>query len=483
MPTKKPIKKRTDPIMTAIDSTSIIKAFHKKKDHTYTIRQLCKELHAKEYTSQKNIKQIVSDLVYAKKLDKIDKERYLLSSASTYVVGTVDYVRAEYVYIVLPGDEKDVIVKKHNLGVALDKDLVKVRLLPNKGRKSRQEGKVVEIIERSKVPIIGRLIKQDGVLSVSVDQRRLSYQVLVKESELNGAQENDKVVVQLSNDVKSGNALKGRITKVLGQTGIHEVEMHAIMTEFGLEAHFPEQVMLAAKATPTAITKEEVAKRRDLRKYLTFTIDPADAKDFDDAISYQQLSNGNYEVGIHIADVSHYVTPGSTIDEEAYNRNTSVYLVDRTIPMLPENLSNQLCSLNPYEDKLTFSAVFELNPKGVIKREWFGETVIHSGKRFTYEEAQQIITSSEGDFALPLTQLNNLAKQLRAARCQAGAINFETKEVKFRLDESGKPLEVITKVREDAHKLVEEFMLLANKCVASHVAQLNKKINKKKAQL
>jgi len=253
--------------------------------------------------------------------------------------------------------------------------------------------------------------------------------------------------------------------------------MHAIVLEFGLALEFPEKVMAQAEKLPDDLTDEEFARRRDMRKVNTFTIDPDDAKDFDDALSVERLPNGNYEVGIHIADVSHYVKTGTLLDKEAYRRATSVYLVDRTIPMLPERLSNQLCSLRPHETKLTFSAVFELEESGKMVAEWFGRTVTYSDRRFTYEEAQEVIESGQGDFAQELTLLNNMALNMRAERYRKGAINFETQEVKFVLDEAGKPVEVIPKTRKDAHKLIEEFMLLANMQVATFI--YNKKTRNK----
>ena len=471
---KKNIRK-TNKVTTQVDKKHVIHLFRTKKGHSYTMRQLYRELDVHTSAAKKHIEQLVATLCNNKKLEKRDKGGYILASAATYVVGRVDYVRAEYAYIILPEYEKDVIVKRHNLASALDKDLVKVGLFDHNGRKNRIEGKVVEIIERSKTPIIGRLIKKEGGWAVLVDQKRVTFQVWVKPENLNEAVADDKVVIRLTNDLQMGRYLWGSITKVLGQTGIHEVEIHAIMAEFGLEEHFPSEVLAAAQSISATITIAEIKKRRDLRAIPTFTIDPIDAKDFDDAISYQVLSNGNYQIGIHIADVTHYVQPDTIIDQEAYHRNTSVYLIDRTIPMLPENLSNQLCSLNPYEDKLTFSAIFELNTEGVIQDEWFGETVIHSDKRFSYEEAQEVIDTQQGDFVVPLTQLNKLAKKIGKQRFQAGAINIETKELKFELDEEGKPLQVVTKVRGDTHKLVEEFMLLANKRVASYAAKLAKK--------
>jgi ribonuclease R len=378
---------------------------------------------------------------------------------------------------VVPDQAKDVLVFQRNLLSALDKDLVKVQLLPA-GRRKRPEGIVVEILERNTAPIIGRVVVSGNLPKAIVDQKRMSYEVFLKGENVSNLQVNDKVVIELTSFLGENNQLTGIVVQQLGQAGIHEVEMHAIMAEFGLKDTFSANILESIKNIPTAITAEEIVKRRDLRTIPTFTIDPADAQDFDDALSYQKLDNGFHQVGIHIADVSHYVLPDTLLDEEAYTRNTSVYLVDRCIPMLPELLSNELCSLRPHEDKLTFSAIFELDEEGKVHKKWFGETVIHSNKRFSYEEAQTIIDAQVDDFYPALAQLNKLAKQLREERIQKGAINFETRELVFELDENGKPLQVMPKVRKDTHKLIEEFMLLANKEVATYVAKLKPKQEK-----
>jgi ribonuclease R len=262
--------------------------------------------------------------------------------------------------------------------------------------------------------------------------------------------------------------------EILGKTGENEAEIHSIMAEFDLPFRFPEHVLRESEKIEETIPAEEIKKRKDFRKVLTFTIDPEDAKDFDDAISFRELENGRYEVGVHIADVTHYVQPGTALDVDAFDRATSVYLVDRTVPMLPEKLSNALCSLRPHEDKLTFAAVFEIDNKGKIYSEWFGRTIIHSDHRFTYEGAQEVIESGKGKLAKEIKILNDLAIKLRKERFGNGAVNFETSEVKFKLDEKGKPLAVVPKVRKDAHKLIEEFMLLANKAVATFVFKMKK---------
>jgi ribonuclease R len=391
-----------------------------------------------------------------------------------HVIGLVDHVNPAYAYIV-PTEEAqgDIWVQQEDLLGALDKDLVKVVVLQQAKERKRAVGRVVEIVARNQAPIVGRLDRFGKHAFVVPDGRRMHYDIFIREKDLKGAKHNDKVTVKITGWPSGDKNPTGTIQEVLGQAGVHEVEIHAIMAEFGLSAHFPSQVAAEAEAIPDTISEQELARRRDFRSIVTLTIDPEDAKDFDDALSLSILPNGHYEVGIHIADASYYVKEGSLLDQEALERGTSVYLVDRTIPMLPEKLSNELCSLNPHEDRLAFSAVFELDGQGKIQKEWLGETVIHSNKRFTYEEAQQVITQQQGDFCEELTILNQLAKQLRTERFKQGAINFETVEVKFQLDAQGKPLRVVPKIWQDTHKLVEEFMLLANMRVATRVSEMH----------
>ncbi len=391
-----------------------------------------------------------------------------------YIIGQVDHVSPAYAYIVSQEVQEDVWVRQEDLLGALDKDTVKVVLLQQASGKKRSVGRVVEIIARSKAPIVGRLERHGKAFFVIPDGRRMHYDILVTGKELKRAKHNDKVIVKITSWPNGNKNPTGVVQKVLGQAGVHEVEMHAIMAEFGLVASFPRAAMAEMQAIPATIPAHEIIRRKDLRAVPTFTIDPEDAKDFDDALSLRRLPNGHYEVGIHIADASYYVKEGGALDDEALERGTSVYLVDRTIPMLPEKLSNELCSLNPHEDKLTFSIVLELDRQGRVQKEWLGETIIYSNKRFTYEEAQQVITQQQGDFHEELVLLNQLAKQLRTERFRQGAISFETVEVKFQLDAQGKPLRVVPKVWQDTHKLVEEFMLLANTRVATRVSAMQK---------
>jgi ribonuclease R len=399
------------------------------------------------------------------------------------IVGTVDHVNSRFAFVVIGEDRPDIWVKTEDLNGAVDGDQVLVNVFHTKsssnhskrGNEKRLEGEVVEIVHRKREEFVGKLQLSPRFGFVIPDGKKIHFDIFVYNENLNGAVNGDKVAVKILDWPKPGKNPVGKITKVLGQAGENDTEMNAIMMEFGLPTDFPEEVEAEAEAISDVIAKEEIKLRKDFRKITTFTIDPEDAKDFDDALSLQKLPNGNWEVGVHIADVTHYVTPGTALEKEAFIRATSVYLVDRCVPMLPEKLSNGLCSLRPHEDKLTFSAVFELDENAEIQKEWFGRTIIHSDRRFSYEEVQEIIEKGEGEFSDEIKVLNALAYKLRDAKFKNGAIGFETAEVKFKLDDRGVPLAVIPKVRKDAHRLIEDFMLLANKRVAEFVYHKNRK--------
>ncbi|MCC2545744.1 ribonuclease R [Hymenobacter sp. BT175] len=394
------------------------------------------------------------------------------SSGPDTIVGTVSLATGQFAFVVSEESETDVRVFTDKLKFALHGDTVRVRLRGT--RDGRPVGDVVEVIKREREEIVGKLTVQNaGFGFVSPDHRKMYFDVFVPYAGLNGARDGEKVLVHITEWPEDASRQPvGEITRSFGPAGENEAEINAIMAEFGLPFEFPADVEEESEAIPDRITPEEIARRRDFRDITTFTIDPADAKDFDDALSIRQLENGHWEIGVHIADVTHYVRPGSMLEKEAKFRATSVYLVDRVIPMLPERLSNGLCSLRPNEDKLTFSAVFELDENGKLYESWFGKTVIHSDRRFAYGEAQERIESGEGDYAGEINLLNRIAKKLCAARFRNGAIGFETQEVKFHLDENGKPTGVYVKERQDAHKLIEEFMLLANRKVADFVFRL-----------
>ena len=424
---------------------------------------------------------LVGELTDEGRLMRLADGTYKANADANTSLGTVEHVNEKFAYVtperkigVARDKEDDVWVSADDMGGAIDGDKVKLIKFSDGGRRSgrRQEGKIVQIVERGRTELVGTIDVWAKYAYVQPDHKRVYEEVYIPGDKIGGARQGEKVIVRLTKypeDLSGKNTLEGEVITVLGMAGQNNTEMHAILAEFGLPNDFPTDVEADAERIPTTIPKAEIAKRRDFRPIATFTIDPIDAKDFDDALSIEYLDNGNYEIGVHIADVTHYVRPGSALEEEAYKRATSVYLVDRVVPMLPEKLSNGLCSLRPNEDKLTFSAVFELTPDARIVKDWFGRTVIHSDRRFAYEEAQEIMDMGAGDYVKELRLMNGLAHKLRAERFRNGAINFETPEVKFQLDENGIPIAVRPKIRKDAHKLIEEFMLLANKLVAEFV--------------
>ncbi len=390
--------------------------------------------------------------------------------------GYVDMTRSGAAYIVCERkDHNDIFVAPRNLNTAMHGDRVKVLYWHRRGRFGKPEGKVIKVLQRASEQFIGTLYRIGHRYLVVPEQESIPFDIAVAPEDLNGAKERDLVVVKIKNwENKAIPVPRGTIVHILSGLSLNELIMQSIFVNNGFELNFPEDVLQEAEAIDGNIREEEIQARRDMRTVTTFTIDPEDAKDFDDALSFRELDNGHVEVGIHIADVSHYVQPGSALDKEAGKRSTSVYLVDRVLPMLPERLSNELCSLRPNEDKLTFSAVFELDKKGKIHKQWFGRTVIHSNRRFSYEQAQQVIDSGKGQFVKELRKLNELAKLLRKTRFRKGAINFDTEEVRFRLNEEGVPQEAYVKVRLDAHMLIEEFMLLANRSVATYISRKGK---------
>ena len=444
----------------------------------YQIKQILKGLGIRDAKSKGIVSEVIFKLEDTGKIKKLRNGSFMVEGEQKTISGTVDNVNARFAYVVPDGteDQDDIWVAKNDLLGAFDDDKVKVVLKPTKHGKSR-EGKVVEILERNREDFVGRVEMSTRFAFIIPDFKKVHHDIYVHHDKLNGAKHNDKVIVKITSWPERDKKPEGEVTRILGKAGEHNAEIHSIIAEFGLPLEFPENVEQDAETISDKITAKEIKKRKDFRYVTTFTIDPEDAKDFDDALSLRQLENGNWEIGIHIADVTHYVDPKSDLEEEAVERATSVYLVDRTIPMLPERLSNGLCSLRPEEEKLTFSAVFELDNQANIKSQWFGRTIIYSDRRFTYEEAQERLETGEGDFHKEINQLNSLARVLRKKRFQNGAVNFETVEVKFKLDEKGTPLGVVPKERKEAHMLIEEFMLLANKKVAEFIYNKNKEAN------
>ena len=406
-------------------------------------------------------------------IQEVERGRYKAITLNKYVTGTIDRNNNGKTHLIPDDGGEKIFIADRNLGHAMKND--KVRVLVYAKRSGRQtEGEVVEIIERNRTTFVGVMNIVGGVSFVVVDNRLLSNDIYIPHNKLNGAKDGQKVFVKMTDWPEKAKNPFGEVIDVLGEVGENNTEMHAILAEYGLPYSYPEELTALAEQIDVTISDDEIKRREDCRSTTTFTIDPVDAKDFDDALSYKQLDNGNVEIGVHIADVSHYVTPHSPIDKEAFDRATSVYLVDRTIPMLPEKLCNMVCSLRPNEDKLTYSVLFEMNEKAEVVNYRITKAIICSNRRFTYEEAQQVIETEQGDFCEELLAMNALAVQLRANRFKSGAISFERSEVRFQIDEQGKPLSVYFKEAKEANKLVEEFMLLANRTVAEHIGKVKK---------
>jgi len=444
---------------------SLIKEYPSR---TFSEKQIIRKLNIKQKHLKNNVDSILLTLLREDKIQLTDEGRFCVIKSGNEITGKVDYVNQRFAFIISDEIEEDVLVRTEDLKTALDDDLVKVRIFSVK-KDGRPIGAVSEIVKRFRMEFVGRIEVHNNYAFVIPDFKKMHHDIFIRVEGIKKAKNNDKVIARIINWKEGDKNPLGEVIKILGPAGNNDAEIHSIMAEFGLPFDFEKRILEQSEKISGRITANEIKKRKDFRKITTLTIDPEDAKDFDDAISLQILENGNYELGVHIADVTHYVNSGSEIDQEAYGRATSVYLVDRTIPMLPERLSNELCSLRPREDKLTFSAVFELDHGANIKKQWFGRTIIHSNRRFTYDEAQERLDTYNGDFSKELNVLNDLARKLRTDRYNHGSINFETTEVKFELSDDGKPLAIVPKVRKDAHKLVEEFMLLANKKVAEFI--------------
>ncbi len=430
-------------------------------------KQVSSKLNISDHSQKQLITIILSDLREKGMALEPERGKFVWKEKSRSIIGRLDRISSGAGYLVSEDTEEDVFISEANMGTALHGDTVKVKLIGGSRRK-RGEGRVVEVIKRAKEEVVGTLQLSEKYGFLVPDNLKFGSDIFIPHNALKGAKDGDKAVVKITQYPKGDNPV-GEVLRVLGKAGDHNTEIHAILEEFGLPYEFPNDVLKASDNISKAISSAEVSKRRDLRQTTTFTIDPFDAKDFDDALSIKETGAGKFEIGIHIADVTHFVTEGSIIDKEAFLRATSVYLVDRTVPMLPEVLSNDLCSLKPHEDKLCFSAIFEMDLSGKIYSEWFGRTVIHSDRRFTYEEAQEILESGTGDFAEELKTLNDISKALRKDRFKKGSIGFEKVEVKFKLSKEGKPEGVFFKVMKDSNHLIEDFMLLANRRVAAFV--------------
>lgn len=451
----------------------ILGVCYREPERTFNQSQLEKALSLNDPSSKQLISVAIEELIYDGYLLQKERGKYQLKAKTGYVVGKVDMTQKGYAFIVSEEMDDDIFVSAPNLNRALNGDKVRVYLHAMSKRK-QPEGEVVEIIERAKTNFVGIMSMSKNFAFLSPTSKS-NFDIFIPKNKLNGAKHGQKAVARITDWPAHAKNPFGEILDVLGDVGHNDTEMHAILAEYDLPYKFPDNVNQAAEKIPVEISEEEYARRLDFRQVPTFTIDPGDAKDYDDALSVRQLENGNWEVGVHIADVSHYVQPNSIIETEAYDRATSVYLVDRVVPMLPEKLSNGVCSLSPHQDKLCFAAVFELDDDAHIKKHWIGRTVIYSDRRFAYEEAQEIIETGEGDMKDQILILHKLAQKLKSKRFQTGAIAFDRAEVKFNLDEKGKPLGVYFKESKEANQLIEEFMLLANKQVAEFIGKTKDK--------
>uniref|UniRef100_UPI0040498D2B ribonuclease R n=1 Tax=Flavobacterium sp. TaxID=239 RepID=UPI0040498D2B len=471
-------------------TTKIYKIMSKDSKKVFNYKQIAAIL---ELNDTKSRNEIIRDLKLLKSLDKItevERGKYQIITKAEYYEGKIDMTSRKTGYFMSPDLEDDVFVPFVNLNKALHGDRVRVYVY-NRRSNRKPEAEVIEILERSKTEFVGVIDIQKNFAFVTTANAKMYTDIFIPKNKLNGAEQGEVVLVKMEDWPQKADSPFGSVIKVLGKPGEHNTEMHAILSEYGLPYDFPIEVEAFAAKIDTSISEFEISKRRDMRDVLTFTIDPKDAKDFDDALSFQVLDNGHFEIGIHIADVSHFVQENTILDIEAFDRATSVYLVDRVVPMLPEVLSNDACSLNPHEDKLTFSAIFELNYKAEITNTWFGRTVIHSDQRFAYEEAQNIIETKNGLIPAEISltnkeyvvdnsiveavlKLQDLAVILRQKRMANGAISFDKVEVKFRLNQEAEPVGVYFKQSKDANHLIEEFMLLANRKVAEFIGKQKK---------
>lgn len=468
-------KKKTRKSMNALTGV-IVSIFIKNPFKTYNYKQIGHLIGVSDKAGRDHLHNILEELKLTETLNEVRPGKYILNPEKLHeltnieknITGTVDMLNTGKAYVISDEGGDDIFIASNNTGHALHEDKVKVLMFP-KRKGHKPEGQIVEVIQRVKSSYVGVLELNKNYGFVIPDSKKMPYDIFVQKNNLNGAKHGEKVLVKISEWPQQANNPFGEITNILGNPGENDVEMQSILADYNFPLSFPKNVEDDAASIDVEIREDEIRKRKDFRDTWTMTIDPFDAKDFDDAISLKKLNNGNYEVGIHIADVSHYVVPNTDLDNEALKRATSVYLVDRVIPMLPEVLSNNVCSLRPNEEKLTFSAVFEMDKKAEVINQWFGKTVINSDRRYTYEEAQDIIETNTGDFSDEIQTLNALALILRQKRFGNGAINFNSEEVKFKLDDKGKPIETFVKESKEANHLVEEFMLLANKKVAEKI--------------
>ncbi len=480
-------KKKNNTAIKGNLSKSILDILRKNSGKPYNYKQIASSLGVNDASSRNQIIKKLAQLAAKKQIDEVERGKFLIEGRNDYYTGVLDLTTKGYGYVMVEELADDIFIANKDLHNAFDGDTVEIYVF-NRRRSKRSEGQITKILKRKRIEFIGTLQLKKDFGFVVIDDNSMYTDFFVSGNKLNGASDGDKVVVEYEEWPEKADSPFGKINRVLGIPGEHQTEIHSILAQYGLPHDFPEEIEEFTNKIDTSINEKEIKKRRDMRDVLTFTIDPKDAKDFDDALSFRELENKNYEIGIHIADVSHYLQPGTILDEEAYERATSVYLVDRVVPMLPEILSNNACSLRPNEEKFTFSAVFEIDDNANVKNHWFGRTVTYSDERFAYEEAQHIIETAtgtipddvsirnhsytvRGSIVEAITTLNRLAKKMRSRRMRDGAISFDKVEVKFNLNEDNNPVGVFFKTAKDANKLIEEFMLLANKKVAEFIGK------------
>ena len=486
-------KKKRKPSHNKISNLThtILGILKKERNLSFNYKQIAAKLDVNDASSRNQIIKTLHKLHAKQEIEEVDRGKYKAIVSSEYYTGILDAGSRGSGYVICDDFEDDIFINSSNINKALHGDEVELYVYKRRKR-GKLEGEITKVIKRSKTEYVGVIQVHSKYAFVVADSNKMYKDIFVPINKINKAEDGDKVLVELESWPEKADSPNGKVIKVLGKPGDHNTEIHAILAEYGLPYEFPTEVQEFANQIDTSINADEIKKRRDMRDVLTFTIDPKDAKDFDDALSFQILDNRHYEIGIHIADVSHYVQEGTVLDDEAYERATSVYLVDRVVPMLPEVLSNNACSLRPHEEKFTFSAVFELNDKAEIKSQWFGRTVTYSDARFAYEEAQSIIETKSNTIPKEVSltgkayntdqaiadatlKLNELAKIMRRQRMKEGAISFDKVEVKFNLDKENNPTGVFFKTSKDANKLIEEFMLLANKKVAEFIGKQSPK--------
>jgi len=474
-------------------TNTILSILKKERNQSFNYKQIAAKLGVNDASSRNQIIKTLAKLTAQQEIEEVERGKFKAVVNTEYHIGKLDLAAKGNGYIICDDFEDDVFIASNNINKALHGDEVEFYAYKRRKR-GKAEGEITNIIKRAKSEYVGviQIHKKKNFAFVVVDSNKMYTDIFVPINKINKAEDGDKVLVSLEDWPEKADSPLGKVIQVLGKPGEHNTEIHAILAEYGLPHEFPQEVEAFANSIDTSITDKEIEKRRDMREDLTFTIDPKDAKDFDDALSFKILDNGLYEIGIHIADVSHYLQEGTILDDEAYERATSVYLVDRVVPMLPEVLSNNACSLRPHEEKYTFSAVFQINDNAEIKNQWFGRTVTYSDARYAYEEAQAVIESktntipakvsltgktyqTDQKLADAILKMNDLAKIMRNQRMRDGAISFDKVEVKFNLDEAANPVGVFFKTSKDANKLIEEFMLLANRKVSEFIGKQNPK--------